>query len=590
MKLLSITVLAFLMLLNTTQAQEDKKAKKKELQDFSYAYGYRFAKSLQEKEDFEAAEKDPKYLLKGIKAGLSPDSSTLAKLGTAVSDRVQDEAYQVTEDKANDIAFNLGYLAVGNVIYNFEVPSSDFHYGCIKKGITDFNKSKTPPMSDEKMEEVITSYFKKLQEEFEERERLKAEKEAAENKEKSAAFLAANAKNEGVITTASGLQYKVLKAGTGKQADATSRVKVHYHGTTIDGKVFDSSVDRGEPITFGLQNLIQGWQEGIPLMKEGAKYKFFIPAALAYGEDASPSIGPNQALIFEIELLEIKENILKTDKDKLSYSYGYVIAQSMTQANLTAEEKNTGAFVEGWAAGFDGNKAKMEASDAVIKARFQSGIPSPDEAAAQKLMYSIGYSSSASMVDLLDVKLNDFDLKMISKGFEDALNNKEALLTKEDVNKALQQYFEPKQKAADAKKQAADANGGQANVVAGEKFLAENAKKEGVVTLPSGLQYKVLEEGSGEKPTLSDQVTTHYHGTLIDGTVFDSSVERGSPATFPVSGVIQGWVEGLQLMKKGAKYRFFIPHNLAYGMRAMGPKLPAGSTLIFDVELLEIAK
>jgi FKBP-type peptidyl-prolyl cis-trans isomerase FklB len=232
----------------------------------------------------------------------------------------------------------------------------------------------------------------------------------------------------------------------------------------------------------------------------------------------------------------------------------------------------------------------MEASDAVIKARFQSGMPSPDKAAALKLMYNIGFSSSASMVELLTVKLADFDLKLVSKGFDDALENAEALLTKEQVNQALQQYFEPKQQAATAKKEEKEGGAGKENVIAGQKFLAENAKKEGVVTLPSGLQYMVLQEGTGEKPTINDKVTTHYHGTLIDGSIFDSSVERGSPATFPVGGVIQGWVEGLQLMKKGAKYRFFIPHNLAYGMRAMGPKLPAGSTLIFDVELLEITK
>jgi FKBP-type peptidyl-prolyl cis-trans isomerase len=590
MKILSITLLAFLMLLNTTQAQEDKKAKKKAIQDFSYAYGYRFAKSLSEKENFDASEKDTKYLLKGIKAGLKPDSATLTKLGESISERIEDEAYKVTKENAKDMAYNLGYLAVGNVIENFEVPRSDFHYGSLKKGLTAFNKGQTPPMSDEKMEEVIATYFKKLQEALEEKERIRLEKEAIENKEKSAAFLADNAKKEGIKTTASGLQYQVLKEGNGEQATIESTVKVHYHGTTIDGKVFDSSVDKDQPATFPLKNLIQGWQEGIPMMKVGAKYKFFIPANLAYGEDANPSIGPNQALIFEIELLEIKANILKTDKDRLSYSYGYVIAQSLGQANLTPEEKNTGAFIEGWAKGFEGGKAQMEASDAVIKARFQSGMPSPDKAAALKLMYSIGFSSSASMVELLTVKLADFDLKLVSKGFDDALENAEALLTKEQVNQALQQYFEPKQQAATAQKEEKEGGAGKENVIAGQKFLAENAKKEGVVTLPSGLQYMVLQEGTGEKPTINDKVTTHYHGTLIDGSIFDSSVERGSPATFPVGGVIQGWVEGLQLMKKGAKYRFFIPHNLAYGMRAMGPKIPAGSTLIFDVELLEITK
>ena len=122
----------------------------------------------------------------------------------------------------------------------------------------------------------------------------------------------------------------------------------------------------------------------------------------------------------------------------------------------------------------------------------------------------------------------------------------------------------------------------------GEAFLKANKEKEGVVTLPSGLQYQVLTEGSGEKPTLSSNVTTHYHGTTIDGNVFDSSVQRGQPASFPVSGVIKGWTEALQLMPVGSKWRLFIPSELAYGERGAGDAIGPHSTLIFDVELLGI--
>lgn len=119
-------------------------------------------------------------------------------------------------------------------------------------------------------------------------------------------------------------------------------------------------------------------------------------------------------------------------------------------------------------------------------------------------------------------------------------------------------------------------------------FLEDNAKKEGVVTLESGLQYEILKEGNGEKPTLSSQVTTHYHGTLVDGTVFDSSVERGEPATFPVNGVIAGWTEALQLMPVGSKWRLTVPANLAYGERGAGNLIGPNETLIFEVELLSI--
>jgi len=128
----------------------------------------------------------------------------------------------------------------------------------------------------------------------------------------------------------------------------------------------------------------------------------------------------------------------------------------------------------------------------------------------------------------------------------------------------------------------------QGNLKAGEDFLAANKQKPGVTELPSGLQYEVLTEGNGPKPSATNTVTCHYHGTLIDGTVFDSSVKRGQPASFPLNMVIKGWTEGLQLMGTGAKWRFFIPPHLGYGDRQVGPTIGPNSTLIFDVELISI--
>jgi FKBP-type peptidyl-prolyl cis-trans isomerase FklB len=128
-----------------------------------------------------------------------------------------------------------------------------------------------------------------------------------------------------------------------------------------------------------------------------------------------------------------------------------------------------------------------------------------------------------------------------------------------------------------------------ANLKAGQDFLEANKQQPGVVTLPSGLQYQVLTEGSGPKPAATNKVTCHYHGTLIDGTVFDSSVRRGQPATFPLNAVIKGWTEGLQLMATGSKWRFFIPPDLGYGDRQVSAQIGPNSTLIFDVELLSFA-
>ncbi|MDR3711644.1 MAG: FKBP-type peptidyl-prolyl cis-trans isomerase [Puia sp.] len=127
-----------------------------------------------------------------------------------------------------------------------------------------------------------------------------------------------------------------------------------------------------------------------------------------------------------------------------------------------------------------------------------------------------------------------------------------------------------------------------ANLKAGQDFLAVNKDKPGVVSLPSGLQYEIITQGSGKKPLASNNVTCHYHGTLIDGSVFDSSVKRGQPATFPLSGVIKGWTEGLQLMAEGSKWRFFIPPQLGYGDRQVGPHIGPNSTLVFEVELLKV--
>jgi FKBP-type peptidyl-prolyl cis-trans isomerase FklB len=154
------------------------------------------------------------------------------------------------------------------------------------------------------------------------------------------------------------------------------------------------------------------------------------------------------------------------------------------------------------------------------------------------------------------------------------------------IQNILNTYFQKKQQAEMAKK----IEKSEENRKAGEAFLAENKTKEGVKTTESGLQYVVLKEGTGKKPTKDDKVKVHYHGTVIDGTVFDSSVDRGEPSTFGVSQVIKGWTEGLQLMKEGAKYKFFIPSNLAYGSQQRGEVIQGNSTLIFEVELLEVLK
>ncbi len=178
----------------------------------------------------------------------------------------------------------------------------------------------------------------------------------------------------------------------------------------------------------------------------------------------------------------------------------------------------------------------------------------------------------------------DVDVNLLSRGIKDAMGGGEMALTEEEMREAFTAF----QKELAAKQETKNKELAEKNQKAGEEFLAENAKKEGVVTLPSGLQYKVLEEGAGKTPKASDTVTVNYSGTLIDGTEFDSSYKRGEPATFPVGGVIAGWTEALQLMKEGAKWQLFIPANLAYGERGAGPTIGPNSTLVFEVELIKV--
>jgi FKBP-type peptidyl-prolyl cis-trans isomerase FklB len=178
----------------------------------------------------------------------------------------------------------------------------------------------------------------------------------------------------------------------------------------------------------------------------------------------------------------------------------------------------------------------------------------------------------------------DFDPDILAKGIKDALSGGKPLLTEQEIRETTAVF----QKELMAKQEEVAKKLGEKNKKEGEAFLAENKKKEGVKTLPSGLQYKVIKEGTGKKPKITDTVTTHYRGTLIDGIEFDSSYRRGKPASFPVNGVIPGWTEALQLMGEGAKWQLFIPPNLAYGERGAGRDIGPDATLIFEIELISI--
>ncbi|SFL17043.1 FKBP-type peptidyl-prolyl cis-trans isomerase [Proteiniphilum acetatigenes] len=191
-----------------------------------------------------------------------------------------------------------------------------------------------------------------------------------------------------------------------------------------------------------------------------------------------------------------------------------------------------------------------------------------------KLSYALGMSMASN---LMNSGLKLIDVESFVKAFTEIMNNTTPSMSPQEANQVIQSYFS---KIQDEML--------ENNLKEGEAFLEENSKKEGVVTLSSGLQYEVLKEGDGAKPKATDKVKCHYHGTLLNGQVFDSSVQRGQPAVFGVNQVIKGWVEALQLMSVGSKWRLYIPSDLAYGTQGAGNSIEPNSALIFDVELLGI--
>ena len=199
-----------------------------------------------------------------------------------------------------------------------------------------------------------------------------------------------------------------------------------------------------------------------------------------------------------------------------------------------------------------------------------------------KLSYALGLGIGQQLLQMgaaADLNIDDF-----AQSIRDVLEGNELKVQHREAQQIVNAYFQRQEQRMNAER----AEKGKAAKEAGEKYLAANALKEGVITTASGLQYEVLREGNGKKPSAKDSVKCHYEGFLIDGTVFDSSVQRGEPAVFGLQQVIAGWTEGLQLMQEGAKYRFYIPYRLAYGEGGAGQMIPPFATLIFDVELIEV--
>ncbi|MDR3181077.1 MAG: FKBP-type peptidyl-prolyl cis-trans isomerase [Prevotellaceae bacterium] len=224
--------------------------------------------------------------------------------------------------------------------------------------------------------------------------------------------------------------------------------------------------------------------------------------------------------------------------------------------------------------------ALILAAESCAQKKAPEGVSS---AQVDSLSYAIGVMMGTNFKQS---ELEYLDMSTFVKAVNDVFNDKTLRFDVDEANKVIQSHFMKMRMEQQRKMEEAKVK----NIEEGKKFLEENKTKEGVVSLPSGLQYKVIKEGTGIKPTEKDTAVVHYRGTLLDGTEFDSSYERGEPATFPLNGVIKGWTEGLQQIGEGAKAELYIPDSLAYGERGSGPKITPNATLIFEVELLEVKK
>lgn len=351
--------------------------------------------------------------------------------------------------------------------------------------------------------------------------------------------------------TESGLEYSVLTPGAGNRPKAGERVRVHYTGWLTDGTKFDSSRDREQPFEFvlGRGQVIRGWDEGVALMEQGARWKLRIPHELAYGPAGRGQIPPSATLIFDVELLEV---IRMPDFHKAVPDQ-----QKATTSGLKYEVVKEG---------------KGEVCTA------EQGFT---------LRYAL-WTQDGKLLDCTEMHGGTIQGLIGSMRFE--FLKEGPLLLREGARYRFE--VPPGLAFGEQERPGLPANSTtvweleMVRIHAVPKFEAPDESKQ--QKTESGLRYEVLQAGDGKRPTATDRVRVHYAGWLTDGTSFDSSYARGEPAEFGLSQVIKGWTEGLQLMQEGAKYRFVIPPAIAYGEQGAPGAIPPNATLVFVVELIKI--
>lgn len=297
--------------------------------------------------------------------------------------------------------------------------------------------------------------------------------------------------------------------------------------------------------------------------------------------------------------VSVEKAKIKTTQDSVSYVIGIDYGSGISQQLETFPGgMNSDEFLKAFIAGFKGEEAAVTVDDSrsyimnyvQLAQAAEADSTATELANKDSVSYIIGTDYGTGIAQQMETFPGGMNNVAFLEAFVTSFNGDSSKLEIADSRTFIMEYVEAAQaiEAEEQAKLAEEEAKTNENAIAGKTFLEENAKKDGVVTLESGLQYKVIKEGKGEKPSPSSRVSVHYHGTLIDGTVFDSSVDRGEPASFGVTQVIPGWTEALQLMPVGSKWTLYIPYNLAYGANPPGGTIPPYAVLIFEVELLEI--
>ncbi len=419
-------------------------------------------------------------------------------------------------------------------------------------------------------------------------------KKIAQNRLEAEQFLLKNKSKEGVLMTSNGMQYEIIKKGTGAVPLETDRIFIHYSSDNINNEnLYNTNINEASPITIAMKTLSNGWLEGLRIMQKGSIYKFYMSSEFLYEKGYEITTGSTPHLIIlTVELLDIKEDVLQTEKAKISYIAGHQYATNLGITRLIPNSINyTENFLQGFQKGFTPNRAISNKLDRLMQSIRVGDYAIKDTLitvpkAAQQWLYCFGHYVGTNFKES-GMQKDDFDLSFVRMGFEHAAKQQQSWLDDESITELVDKIIIK----GDSIRKQAEKNREKIynkNIAAGEKFLADNSKKRVVTTLESGLQYQVVRKAAKDKkPTRRNNVEINYTAQLLDGTVIANSADLNEPVPVNLSYTYEAWEEGIPLMSEGATYKFFVSSEYDSSMHYRY-NIPIGSTVIFEIELVTI--